>query len=271
MVHKKSTILLAVALSVTTLTGCISSTKVTITSNAPDAELYIDNQYVGVTPYTKKMSNLAWEQHELLVKKEGFSPSKQKMQKELKVFNTISGLFLWMPSLLFSYGPKPNQYISLYKLADSGESNTSQGDQAGLAESSGKIPVSRLKGNVAVVGFEPQNSFPDSKLISTLISTEFENRLYSVDSISLIDRKNIDAIFAEQKFQLSGSVSDEQIKGIGNFLGADSLIYGTVSLLDSAYFITVKIVEVQTSKILFSGTCTAGSTRDIKNAVGGLF
>jgi hypothetical protein len=66
---------------------------------------------------------------------------------------------------------------------------------------------------------------------------------------SVVDRQQLDTIRAELNFQMSGEVSDESAQSIGQMLGAQSIVSGSVSKIGSLYRIQVKAIEVQSAGV----------------------
>jgi len=66
---------------------------------------------------------------------------------------------------------------------------------------------------------------------------------------SVVDRQSLDVIRAELNFQYSGNVSDESAQAIGQMLGAQAIVSGTVSKIGALYRLQVKAIEVQTAAI----------------------
>jgi hypothetical protein len=66
---------------------------------------------------------------------------------------------------------------------------------------------------------------------------------------TVVDRANLAQIQAELDFQLSGEVSDESAKSIGQKLGADTIVSGSVVAFGSLWRITVRALEVETATV----------------------
>jgi hypothetical protein len=66
---------------------------------------------------------------------------------------------------------------------------------------------------------------------------------------SVVDREQLDTIRAELHFQMSGEVSDESAQSIGQMLGAQSIVSGTVSKVGPLYRIQIKAIAVQTAAV----------------------
>ncbi|MFW6409487.1 MAG: CsgG/HfaB family protein [Halanaerobiales bacterium] len=100
------------------------------------------------------------------------------------------------------------------------------------------------------------------------------NRLSTIitqlDRFEVIDRTEVDRILEEQKFQQSGLVDTDTSAEIGNILGTDQVLVGTIDNLSSssnegAYDaearVTVKIIDVENASVLHSIE-NSGTARD---------
>ena len=65
----------------------------------------------------------------------------------------------------------------------------------------------------------------------------------------IVDRRNLDVIRAEQQFQLSGEVDDETAVSIGHLIGAAFVITGGISPWESANYLRLRVLDVQTGQI----------------------
>jgi hypothetical protein len=91
-----------------------------------------------------------------------------------------------------------------------------------------------------------KSDYPD--LSEYLLSALSENAVND-GVFSVVDRQQLDLIRAELNFQLSGEVSDESAQSIGQMLGAQSIVSGTVGKLGSLYRVQVKSIEVQSAGV----------------------
>ncbi|MDR1898806.1 MAG: CsgG/HfaB family protein [Treponema sp.] len=66
---------------------------------------------------------------------------------------------------------------------------------------------------------------------------------------SVVDRRSLDIIRAEQNFQLSGEVDDDTAVSIGHLIGAAIVITGTIVPYDSAKYLRLKALDVETGQI----------------------
>lgn len=66
---------------------------------------------------------------------------------------------------------------------------------------------------------------------------------------TVLDRGSIQEVLEEKKFQLSGIVADTEIKKAGEYLGADIVCVAKVSRIGGTYFISGKMIDVETGAI----------------------
>lgn len=66
---------------------------------------------------------------------------------------------------------------------------------------------------------------------------------------SVIDRDNTAALLDELEFQVSGVVQRDSVVAVGNMLGVEKLMVGTIGELGRLYIITLQIIDVETGEI----------------------
>jgi len=114
-----------------------------------------------------------------------------------------------------------------------------------LENASKKIMTSLQKGkNIAI-----SNISVEDKNQSEFIANELEFILVEA-GFSLVDRSQLDVIRKEQNFQLSGEVDDNQIVSIGRFAGANYIITGSISGLETARRLRLRLLDIETSRVL---------------------
>jgi len=65
----------------------------------------------------------------------------------------------------------------------------------------------------------------------------------------LIERSAMQEIMKEQKFQLSGCVSSECAVEVGQLMGAEKMVTGTISALGDLFIIDIRLIDVETGEI----------------------
>jgi len=102
------------------------------------------------------------------------------------------------------------------------------------------------KSKIAIYDFDLKNIKAESSLNDRIIDDL--SALFSNESrFTLVSRSELDIVKKEMDFQLSGDVSDDEIKSLGKKLGADFVITGSVSRVNRGYRLYVKPVAVETA------------------------
>jgi TolB-like protein len=104
----------------------------------------------------------------------------------------------------------------------------------------------RIPQKTKVVFLNIKSDWPD--LSEYILSGLSENGVND-GVFSVIDRQQIDVIRQELNFQWSGEVSDKSAQQIGEMLGAQTIVSGTVSKIGSVYRIQARAIEVQTAAV----------------------
>ena len=86
--------------------------------------------------------------------------------------------------------------------------------------------------------------------MSALAVDELEFRLVSARKFTIVDRKTLDTIRAEQDFQMSGDVSDSSAVAIGEMLGANIVITGSIAGIGTNQRLSIKALDVKTAQII---------------------
>jgi outer membrane lipopolysaccharide assembly protein LptE/RlpB len=112
-----------------------------------------------------------------------------------------------------------------------------------------------------VASSEVQKYLPDSARVwiinnsaaeNVLINNVIDNMTATLlrDGIIIVDRQSTALVQAEQKFQMSGHVSDEDIVGIGNIAGVNRVIMLSVVGSGPSRRLQVRVLDVQRSVLL---------------------
>lgn len=92
---------------------------------------------------------------------------------------------------------------------------------------------------------------PDNMDTSVIvpITDKIAEELVNAKKYSVLDRANVEQVLKEREFQVSGLVQDSDIKEAGKYLGADFVVTSRVSLVDGTYFISAKMINVETGAV----------------------
>jgi len=100
---------------------------------------------------------------------------------------------------------------------------------------------------MAVIDFEPINISPGEALALT---ERFRTEIQMIDTINVyIDRSSMEMVLLEQGFQQTGCSSDECAVEMGQMLGAEEIIVGSIGLIGSTYSVNIRSISVENGKI----------------------
>lgn len=101
------------------------------------------------------------------------------------------------------------------------------------------------KPRVAVLDFDGHDD-------ATVLSDAVRSELLKSDAYTIISRSDMGKIIMEQEFQLSGIVDEETSVELGKLLGAQQLVIGNIKKVGINYFLTVKMVDIETGVVTAS-------------------
>ncbi len=103
--------------------------------------------------------------------------------------------------------------------------------------------------NIAVAEFGSRDvSAMDANSISDFFRTEMVN----TNLFNVLERSNMEKILEEQQFQLTGCTEQECAVQMGKLLNVEKIIIGTVSKFDLYYYITARVIDIETGEITVS-------------------
>ncbi|MCI2082412.1 MAG: PEGA domain-containing protein [Bacteroidales bacterium] len=111
---KYSILLGALALGFALLAASSCASTTIISSNPEGAKVYLDNEYVGLTPYSYTDTKIMGSQTSIRLEKEGYSPFLTTLSKteEANVEAIVGGIFLIVP-YLWTMGYKANHFYEM--------------------------------------------------------------------------------------------------------------------------------------------------------------
>ena len=127
---------------------------------------------------------------------------------------------------------------------------------------------------IVILNVESNSANLSEYVIDELIANAVNDKNFSV-----VDRRQLEAIQSEQKFQMSGAVDDKDALAIGKFFGAQTIISGAMREIGSRYRLTIRALSVQTAQVqgqynrnmavsdLLTDLSTSGGSRPASGAV----
>jgi TolB-like protein len=88
----------------------------------------------------------------------------------------------------------------------------------------------------------------DSEVFSEYIIEELLTNLINSKKFTIVDRKYLDQVRDELNLQLSGEVSDDSVQSIGKFIGAQSILIGSIQKIGNSYKLRFNTIAVETAE-----------------------
>jgi TolB-like protein len=104
--------------------------------------------------------------------------------------------------------------------------------------------------SIAIINFDSGDYCTVQK--AGIMTDLFRNELIRSGRADIIDRKNIDKIIAEYKFQMSDWVNPERVKQIGKMIGVDYLMTGNFDMLGNNLYLVVQMIDIETARVIYS-------------------
>ena len=97
---------------------------------------------------------------------------------------------------------------------------------------------------VAFINIQSESEALSGFVIDDLTANAVNDRIFTV-----VDRRQLEVIRAEQNLQLSGDVDDATALTIGRFLGAQTIVSGWISSLGGQFRLTIRALDVETAQV----------------------
>jgi len=104
---------------------------------------------------------------------------------------------------------------------------------------------------IAVISFETNKHDLMVHFIDSMVDKLSGNAI-KAKNIKVYERKDIEILQRELNFSLTGYVSDETAQMIGQFVGADKLVYGSMRVNNDGYRMSIRVAVTETAEILLA-------------------
>lgn len=102
--------------------------------------------------------------------------------------------------------------------------------------------------------------FPDLQGVTNdlgrYIANRLTTRLTQSPKFFVVERQRLGQVLAELKFSMSDLVDPAKAKQLGRMAGVQAIVVGTVSDLGNQVDVDVRVIEIETSRMLLSATTT---------------
>jgi hypothetical protein len=108
-----------------------------------------------------------------------------------------------------------------------------------------------------------------SSAVTQAIIPNIEGNILNLGKLRVTSRRQINRLFEELDFNLSGAISDESAKSIGKMLGADVVVIETLSKLTATtYSLLTEIIDAETAEVYGVFTYDISNDRRFLNMIG---
>jgi WD40 repeat protein len=165
-----------------------------------------------------------------------------------------------------------NGKVSVWKLQFRGDASVTRSDLPSLSgrirTNSGTEPALKpgVPVHLAILNFEAKG-MPQE--IGDICLNSMSNSLANFEYITLIERKQIETVLKEQKFQASDLTDEKTSVQIGKLLSADHVLLCSIGKLGTSMILTARILDVETGKVVRGREvmCEECRDQDIYDAV----
>lgn len=99
--------------------------------------------------------------------------------------------------------------------------------------------------------------------VSDLLRTE----LFRGGNFHVMERKQMEKILKEQKFQMSGAIGEEDIVELGKILSVQLMAMGSMNRLGKKFILNIRLVDVEEGKLKAAETVEVYSEDEITNGI----
>lgn len=119
------------------------------------------------------------------------------------------------------------------------------------------LPEARFRSRVAVLDFEDGFEYARRTRLGFSVSELLASHLIrNAKGLRVVERKQLDRVLSELELQLSGFLSEPEAARLGDLVGADLLLLGSVSEAGEDVIIVARLVETDTGAALLSESIT---------------
>lgn len=109
------------------------------------------------------------------------------------------------------------------------------------------LSFSYSQSTIAIIPLEAKGV---SAIEASVLTDRLALELFATGKYRVLERGNMEAILAEQNFQLSGCVSEECVVEVGSLLGVESIVAGSVSKFGATFTIGLRLINVESGELV---------------------
>ncbi|MDZ7260822.1 MAG: PEGA domain-containing protein [candidate division KSB1 bacterium] len=126
------------------------------------------------------------------------------------------------------------------------------------------------KPRIAVLPLHDTNTAAKQEGYGEAIAGMLMTNLINGRIFQVVERTEIERMMKEMAFQISGAVDSETAKQIGQVLGVDILVFGSVAKFGTLVETDIRLVDTQSGQALLAEHASSASGQEIRNMVDSL-
>lgn len=103
------------------------------------------------------------------------------------------------------------------------------------------------KATLAIVDLE---GIGVSQTEAVALSNRLRNELFRLDAFEVVERGMMTNILTEQNFQMTGCTSNDCLVELGQLLGAEQILGGSISKVEEIITVSVRLIDVETGRVI---------------------
>ncbi|MBI9109136.1 MAG: hypothetical protein JEZ04_20495 [Spirochaetales bacterium] len=148
--------------------------------------------------------------------------------------------------------------LSVYKMV---QNKTSQAESPGETTEGFKSEYYQRLGliqdrKLAIINFDNQTEGLNNETSAGIIMF-VENAFVNVGKVRVIERKHVEEILDEYKFQSSALIDEETAIEVGKLSGAEIIVIGSINRVGGTFYLNIKLIDVKTAEIIGSNIARA--------------
>jgi curli biogenesis system outer membrane secretion channel CsgG len=109
--------------------------------------------------------------------------------------------------------------------------------------------------------------FPDLLNITSnlgrYVANRLTTRLTQSQKFFVVERQRLEQVLQELRFSMSDLVDPEKAKKLGNMVGVQAIVVGTISDLGNQVDVDARVIDIETSRTVFSATTTISKDQTV--------
>lgn len=116
------------------------------------------------------------------------------------------------------------------------------------------VPIKRHKMTVAVLPLTDHTGDARLSRLSSPATDVISMTIAESGRVNIVERERISDVLGEMRLAATGAIDPESAAKIGRLLGANSLVFGGLSDMGNGPTITLRLVDVESGRILCGAT-----------------